>query len=75
MKLKGWLNYPDMTISVHETGGKYRCSKYIGKASNRLNFKDCYCRLDLKYYLLSLANAPKKEITAMIGRLEQESTE
>jgi len=71
MKLKAWLTYPEMSISVYEIEGVFRCRRYIGTISKRSHYKDCHNYLELKYYLLSIANAPKNEIISFIADLEK----
>lgn len=70
MKFKAWLVYPDMTISVQRFDGRYRCIRYKERATQRIDTRDCMNGPELKYYLLSFSNAPKREIKNLIDELD-----
>ena len=70
MKFEAWFKFPDMTIGVHESKGIFRCHHFHGELLSRKNSNDCHSILELKYYLLSIPNAPKKEIMLLIRRLD-----
>lgn len=69
MRYKAWLNYSQFSIAVEETNGLYRCIEFESKNMTRKGVKDCTDVLDLKFYLLSLPNPPKKEISSLIFSL------
>lgn len=71
MKYEAWLNYGDRTISIENLNGKYRCSEFGPEETVKRSFKDCDSNLELKFFLLSFANAPKKEIIQLLKDLQK----
>ena len=71
MKYEAWLKYSDRTISIQDLNGKYRCNEYGPEETERRSFKDCESNLELKFYLLSFPNAPKKEIITLLRKLQE----
>ena len=69
MRYKAWLNYPQFSIAVEETNGLYRCIEFESKNMTRRSSKDCADSRELKFFLLSLPNPPKKEIAQFIDQL------
>lgn len=75
MKYQAWIKYPEKTISIHDFDGKYRCNEYALEATTRRSFTDCDTSLELKFFLLSFPNAPKKEILNLIVNLQKKAAE
>jgi hypothetical protein len=70
MKYETWLTYADMSIAIQIKKGEYHCSEYGSNAERKDSLKICTSILELKFFLLSLPVPPKKEILALINRLE-----
>ena len=70
MKYEAWLKYPVMIISIQDMGDKFRCNEYAIDNTVRRSFKYCESVVELKFFLLSFPNAPKKEIIPLIASLE-----
>ena len=72
MKFEAWFKFPHTTIGVHKIKGTFRCHHFQGEILSRNNSNDCHSILELKYYLLSIPNAPKKEIILLIKKLDNQ---
>jgi hypothetical protein len=71
MKFEAWLKYPEMTIGVHKMNDVFRCHNFQGEQLSRNSFRDCHSILELKFYLLAIPSAPKKEILLLISNLNK----
>ena len=74
MKYEAWFQYPEMIISIQDLGDKYRCSEFGLNETSRRSFKDCDSNMELKFFLLSIPNAPKKEIITLIAKLQNKKS-
>jgi hypothetical protein len=72
MKFEAWLKFPEMIIGVHKVNEVFRCYFFHGEQLSRNNFRDCHSILELKFYLLSIPSAPKKEILLLISDLNKQ---
>jgi len=70
MRYEAWLVYDDMALAVENKNGVFHCSGFISNQERKVNLRICYSTLELKFFLLSLKTAPKKEILLLINRLE-----
>lgn len=70
MKYETWLTYPDRSIGVHLKKDEYHCCEFGNNQETKQHLKVCTSLLELKFYLLSLPKPPKKEISALITKLE-----
>jgi hypothetical protein len=69
MKYESWLPYPKMTIAIHKMGDKYQCIEFPVNMTMRKSTKICESIMELKFFLLSIPNAPKKEVALLINSL------
>ena len=70
MKYETWLTYPEMSLAVELKNDEYHCCEFGVNQSKKLNIKVCSSVLELKFYLLSIPNPPKKEISILINKLK-----
>jgi hypothetical protein len=70
MKYESWLTYPEMSIGVQLKKGEFHCSEFGTDQKKKQSLKICDSILELKSYLLSLPNPPKKEISELISKLK-----
>ncbi|WP_027419551.1 hypothetical protein [Crocinitomix catalasitica] len=70
MKYETWLTYTNMSMAVQCIKGEYHCSEFGANQERKLNLKICTSTLELKFFLLSLPKPPKKDILALINRIE-----
>ena len=75
MKYEIWLTYPNISIGVELKKDEYHCSEFEPIQGKKQNLKICTSIVELKFYLLSFPQAPKKEILGLIDRLESSSKE
>ncbi|MEX1003579.1 MAG: hypothetical protein WDZ35_15780 [Crocinitomicaceae bacterium] len=69
MKFDAWLNYPSITIAVERVDEGYRCVKFVEESIVRGGAVFCEDERELKHFLLSIPNPPKKEISELIASL------
>tara|TARA_B100000809_G_C14992260_1_gene478455 strand:+ start:585 stop:803 length:219 start_codon:yes stop_codon:yes gene_type:complete len=70
MKYETWLTYPNMSLAVELKNNEYHCCEFGVNQTKKLNIKICTSILELKFYLLSIPNPPKKQISVLIKKLE-----
>ncbi|MFD1553971.1 hypothetical protein DNU06_13800 [Putridiphycobacter roseus] len=70
MKYETWLTYSNMSIAVQIKEGLYHCSQFGSNQEKKKDSKVCSSIVELKFFLLSYPNAPKKDILAFISKLE-----
>lgn len=71
MRYEAWLQYPTMTVAVQLVNGQYNCIEFGAEQALRKSLKICDSILELKFFLLSLPNSPKKEIVALVNKLNE----